>query len=201
VTQETDAAPTAPGTVARPLWFRRPDNALTAAASGNLSFGYFSLDPSERYVYSPVGQRGRVYVRGNIMLVNDSSLARPPRGFYYAAYAVKRDDANTITDTLYFGAQTAPAPLRNLSLRNADVEIIDPLIQQGTPPQILAASNRIEAGTVDGLPEVTNGNPFRELATAIVSLELKSGKPDERLGPAHILVVDLPSIVRTTPTN
>lgn len=189
------AAATQPSTTARPLWFRRPTATINATSTGALSFGYFSFDPAERYVYTSGTQRGRVYTRGDVMLVNDSSLARPPRGFYYASYAIKRDSTSAAFDTLYLGAQTAPAPRRNLSLRNADVEIVDPLVQLSTPPQILAASNRVEAGSIEGIPQVT-GNPFREIAQVLVVLELKAGKPEGRLGPNYILLANLPTVVR-----
>lgn len=200
ISEETDAAATAPGTVARPLWFRRQRDSLTTSASGNLNFGYFSTDPTERYVYVSGAQRGRVYVRDDVMLVNDSSLARPPRGYYYASYAIKTESLNQPLDTIYLGAQTAPAPRRSLSLKDADISVVDPLVQLGTPPQILAASTRVVAGELDGLPAVTTGNPFRQVARTIVSLELKTGKVDEaRLGPAYVLSVDLPTVVRNTP--
>ena len=198
LSEETDAAAAAPGTVARPLWFRRPNASLATAATGALLFGYYSADAAERYVYTSGAQRGRVYVRDNVMLVNDSSLARPPRGFYYASYAIRVESQNLPIDTLYFGAQTAPAPRRSLSLRNADVEIIDPLVQLSVPPQIVAASNRVVAGEQEGLPD-TDGNPFLQIARTIVSLELKTGKPEARLGPAYVLSADLPAVVRNTP--
>lgn len=194
---EADENATAPSDAARPLWFQRSAASINAGAStsGNLTFGYYSVNPAERYVYTTGTQRGRVYVRGDVMLVNDSSLARPPRGYFYASYAIKRDSTQVAFDTLFLGAQTAPAPRRNLSLRDADVEIVDPLVQVGTPSQILAASNRVKAGELEGLPAVS-GNPFREVAQVIVSLELKVGKSDSRLGPNYILSADLPSIVR-----
>lgn len=202
LTIEESAAATAPNPHRRPLWAQRAQyTAPTAAASniGSVRFGFWSRNPDSLYVY-PVGpQRGRVLFRGNVMLVNDSSLPRPPRGYFYATYAIKRDDNNQPIDTIYLGPQTAPAPRRDMSLRDADSLIVDPLIQTaGTStnasPQILAASTRASADTVGGLELNT---PFSGVADVLVTLELKNYKVDEaRLGPAHVLRAEVPTIVR-----
>jgi hypothetical protein len=183
VTIEGAAGATAPTFDVAPLWGLRGGAAL--------SFGNFQPDPADRYVYVPQG-RGRAYVRGEIFLINDSSLTRPPAGYFLAAYAIERDVDNNIVDTLYLGPHTAPFPRRHLSLRDADVQIVDPIVQTTTPPQILAASVRVDADTVSGL---TGVEPYLGFSEVLVTLESKA-KPDSRLGPAILLRANIPDIVR-----
>ena len=183
VTIEDAAGATTPSFEVSPLW------GLRGAAA--MSFGHFDPDPANRYVYVPQG-RGRAYIRGDIFLINDSSLTRPPQGYFLAAYAIKRDADNNITDTLYLGPQTSPYPRREISLRDADVEIVDPIVQTVTPPQILAASVRADADTVSGL---SGDEPYLGFSEVFVTLESKA-KPDSRMGPAILLRANIPDIVR-----
>ena len=190
----------------RPVWatrvrFTAPGTAF-AADTSPIRFGYWSAKPESLYVY-PIGpQRGRATFRGDVMVVNDSSLPRPPRGYFYATYLVKRDDNNQPIDTIYLGPQTSPVPRRDISLRDADSLIVDPLVQTaGTSniesPRILAAAARASADTVGGLDVNV---PFRGIADVLVTLELKNYKVDEaRMGPAIVLRADVPTIVRNGP--
>lgn len=202
-----EESPTAsvPNPFRRPVWAERTQFTTSATAANNagaVRFGFWSRNPDSLYVY-PVGpQRGRVLFRGDVILVNDSSLPRPPRGYFYATYALKRDNNNQPIDTIYLGPQTSPAPRRSISLRNADSVIVDPLVQTpGTStarsPQILAASTRASADTVTGLDV---NNAFSGVADVLVTLELKNYKVDEaRLGPAIVLRAEVPTIVRNGP--
>jgi hypothetical protein len=183
VTIEDAAGATTPTFDVSPLWGLRGGAAL--------SFGHFDPNPASRYVYVPQG-RGRTYVRGDILLINDSSLTRPPQGYFLAAYAVKWDADNNIVDTLYLGPQRSPFPRREISLRDADVQIVDPLVQTTVPPQILAASVRVDADTVAGL---SGANPYAGIAEIFVTLESKNAV-DARMGPAILLRATVPEIIR-----
>jgi hypothetical protein len=143
-----------------------------------------------------------VAVRGNVLIVNDSSLGRPPLGYYYAAWGVKMDAEGTPTDTILIGEQTAPYPNRDISLRNADSVLVSSQAQAPAPPVasagdwaqaspggILAAANRIE---------LSGPTPFRGLARVLVTLESKHADPT-RMGPVVILRADVPDIVRAGP--
>jgi hypothetical protein len=201
VTIEDAATATTPSVSRRPLWAQRTQYTTAATAANNtgtVRFGYWSAASDSLYVYPLGTQRGRAMFRGNVLMVNDSSLPRPPRGYFYATYLIKRaDDNNAPVDTVYLGPQTSPAPRRELSLRHADSVVVDPLVQLNTPPQILAASARIEADTTGGLDV---NAAFRGVADVLVTLELKSYKVDEgRMGPAIILRADVPTIVRNGP--
>jgi hypothetical protein len=200
VTIEGDATAASPSPTRRPLWaFRSQGTDATIGGVpnriANFRFGYFSARPESLYVFVPSG-RGRVEVRGSVMLVNDSALSRPPLGYYYAAYAVKRDTAQNPVDTLFLGPQTAPWPRRHLSLQHADSLIVDPIVQLVSPPAILAASSRISADSVSGLGG--QANPYRGFAEVFVTLESKNKDP-QRMGPAILLRATIPDIVRVGP--
>jgi hypothetical protein len=198
VTIEASDAAAEPNPARRPLWAQRTayTSANTPAANaGQVSFGFWSADATEQYVYPLGTARGRAYFRGDVLMVNDSSLPRPPRGYFYATYLIKRDNLNQATDTVYLGPQTAPAPRRDLSLRHADSVVVDPLVQ--VERSILAASSRVSADSTGGLDINV---PFSGVADVLVTLELKDYKVDEaRMGPAILLRADVPSIVRVGP--
>jgi hypothetical protein len=186
----------------RPFWATRTRFTVRgatalAADTNTVRFGFWSPKPESLYVYTIGPQRGRATFRGDVMVVNDSSLPRPPRGYFYATYLLKRDDNGQPIDTVYLGPQTSPAPRRDVSLRDADSLIVDPLVQLTAPPSILAAAARASADTVGGLDVNV---PFRGVADVLVTLELKNFKVDEaRLGPAIVLRADVPTIVRNGP--
>ncbi len=198
ITIEDNAQATTPSASRRPIFARRRQGTAVPATgvafrTSQLRFGnYGGADPANDFVYIPTG-RGRAYVRGSILIINDSSLTRPPLGYYYAAFAVKGDSARVPIDTVYLGEFTAPFPRRNLSLFNADSLIIDPLVQPEGQRAVLAASIRIDADTVSGLGALAN--PFQGFTEVFVTLESKNKVPD-RLGPVIVLRAALPDIVR-----
>lgn len=204
VTIEESPNATVPSPNRRPFFATRrtftPRDTLLRIDVDTVRFGFYHVRPESLYIYRVGPQRGRATFRGNVLVVNDSSLPQPPRGYFYATYLLKRDDRNQPVDTIYLGPQTAPAPRRNLSLRDADSIVVDPLVQVGTTVQtrqILAAAARRSADTTTGLDV---NIPFRDVADVLVTLELKNYKVDEaRLGPAIILRADVPTIIRTGP--
>lgn len=206
VTLEQDANATTPGDV-RPLWARLSDRggetaevipgpsgpvtiAATSSAAGR--FGNFAPKPANEYRFVPVG-RGRGDFLGRVLTLDDSALARPPVGYYYAAALVKRDSATSaVTDTLDLGAQTAPWPRRAVSLFDADVSTPDPVVQL-VPPSITAAASRIVADTVPGL--VLDAHPYKGLAEARITLESKYGRADV-VAPTVVVSGTVPGVVR-----
>src|SRR5688500_10790499 len=173
------ASPTPPdefGTQAR-LWARSINTGTAATGTTSLSFGNFHANPAQQYVYSPTGRgRGALLENENILIVDDSALARPPRGYFYATALVTREDDDNFNnlDTIPLGAQTAPYPDRDVSLFNADVEQVHPVVQVALPnPQIFAAQARVDGDTIPGLPGA--GNPFRGVALILITLENKFG--------------------------
>jgi hypothetical protein len=206
VTIEQDANATAPGDV-RPLWARKSNTgtevaeviagtggAVTIASIGTAAgrFGNFAPKPADEYRFVPVG-RGRGDILGRVLTLDDSSLARPPVGYYYSAALVRRDSAtNTPTDTLDLGAQTAPWPRRTVSLFDADVATPDPVVQLA-PPSIAAAASRLVADTVPAL--VLEAHPYVGFAEARITLESKYGRPDV-MAPTIVVSGTVPGVVR-----
>ena len=193
------AAPTPPDEFGRQarLWARgitRP----TAAGSvtTNFQFGNFHADPSLQYVFLPAGRgAGAVLENENILVINDSSLSRPPIGYFYATALVTREDGDNFNnvDTIPLGPQTAPFPRRNVSLFNADIEQVDEVVQVALPnPQIFAAQTRVDGDEVPGL--ATTGNPFRGVALFVVTLESKFGT--DAVSPVIILAGASPAGIR-----
>jgi len=152
---------------ARPLYTRYGPTTTSRA----LLFGRFHPRTDSSYVFTATG-RGLAGVRGPILIVDDSSLARPPIGYFYAVAVVKRDTLGAALDTLFVGAQTAPFPRRQVSLIDADVRVVDPVVLV-TPPSILAAAIRVDARVPSaGLP---GANPFAGFQDILVTLETKQG--------------------------
>jgi hypothetical protein len=226
VSIESDAGATAPSETRRPLWSRKGGTAVqqmhvdtiaTVPAvvtdttfdrvflRNNLTFGNFSFDPALEYVFVPTG-RGRVYVRGDVLLFNDSSLVRPPLGYFYATYAEIRDDTNTPIDTVYLGPLHSPFPNRDISLRDADSVLVDPEVQvlvnpahlaggwaNPAPSAILAASIRADADTIPAFQSAAGD--FAGVAEVFLTVESKHAEPG-RMGPAILLRATIPDIVR-----
>ena len=113
-------------------------------------------------------------------------------GYYYARYLIKLDDKNKPVDTLDLGAQTAPYPRRNVSLREADVSVPDPVVQT-TPPSIQAAANRVSVDTVARFKGMTK--PFSGFAFGYVTLESKYGR-EGVAAPTIVLAGTVPGVVR-----
>lgn len=120
-------AATAPSSV-RPLWARYA-LAATGAATQTvaLSFGNYDPNTATAYRFVPAG-RGTAGVRGNAIFWDDTALARPPQGYYYAGFARSVDAEEVVNDTLLLGDLTAPYPRERVSLRDADVRIVDPVV-------------------------------------------------------------------------
>lgn len=178
ISLESAAGATTPS-AARPLWARGTNSAGTKA----LLFGNFRADASLQYRFVATG-RGTAGIRGNVMIVDDSALARPPIGYYYATWVVKRDANGAPTDTLMLGPQTAPFPDRDVSLREADVDDVHPVVLD-FPPSILAASSRLV---------LSGTNPFVGFEDLWVTLENKLGA-DDAAAPTIVLSGTVPTIV------
>lgn len=156
---------------------------LWARGSGAVTFGNFHPDPAQQYVFVSTG-RGTAGIRGNIMIVDDSALARPPVGYYYATWVVKRDDTGAPIDTLELGEQTAPYPDRGVSLRDADTDNVHAVVLD-FPWEILAASSRIE---------LSGASPFIGFEDLWVTLENKVGD-EAQAAPTIVLSGTVPTVV------
>jgi hypothetical protein len=209
VSIEQDAAAATPSE-ARPFWGRKqgdlapgvivPLGGADSAAqfTGVLRFGNFRANPDSQYIYN-AGGRGLGSVFGNIFIATDSQIPRPPIGYYYAGYLVRRDSAtNAITDTVRLGPLVSPYP-NYKSLKDADVDAtIDPVIQDpklpGVPrsPLIIAGVNRISSDTVSGL---TGTLPYKNVSEYQLTLEAKAG--DENVAsPSLIVNALMPDVIR-----
>lgn len=208
ITLENDANATVPGDL-RPLWARRAERSaevqanqpgtvppvpLSLTATSPSRFGNFALRASAEYRFLPVG-RGRGAFGEDFVVFDDSSLSRPPIGYYYAGVVIKRNAANRPVDTLQLGPQTAPLPRRNISLIDADVSTPDQVVQT-TPPSIIAAANRVSVDTVPRFQG--NDTPFLGFSDAYVTLESKYGVPNSA-APTIILSGAVPGVVRNGP--
>jgi hypothetical protein len=155
------------------------------------AFGNFEPDPADQYVFFPVG-RGVATYSGGVLTIDDSALARPPEGYYYEAHMIARDErGRPWADTVTLGPLTAPYPRRNVSLFNADVEIVDEVVLTN-PPSIRAAAFRFDADT-SALPDAL---PFEGLDEIWITLENKKGRPNHA-SPSVILVSIIPTPVNT----
>lgn len=191
-------APTAPDAVGSQvrLWARAINAGTAAAVTSPVRFGNFHADPALEYVFIPSGRGSGALLEGeNILVVNDSALALPPRGYFYATHLVTREDGDNFNnlDTIPIGPQTAPFPDRDVSLYNADVEQVHPVVQVARPnPQIFAAQARVDGDELPGL--AGSGNPFRGVALILVTLESKFGT--EAASPVIILAGGAPPGIR-----
>jgi hypothetical protein len=201
VTIENTNSATAPSPSRRPIWAVRGEGTLgttnTSVRTSTIHFGHFSFLRDSVYNFVGTG-RGRVLFRDRLLQVLDSSLSRPPVGFYYGVYGIRRDSAtNAVKDTVYLGALRSSYPNRDaMSLFNADSLIIDPAVQTSVPPAILAASIRASTDTVPKLQSTS----FKNLAQILLVLESKN-KTEGRLGTGIILTSDVPGIVRQPPSK
>jgi hypothetical protein len=208
ITLEDNANATAPSSIA-PLWARRAERAaevtvnqpgvsppvpFTLNAVSPIRFGNFAIRSSAEYRFTAVG-RGRGAIGSDFVVFDDSSLMRPPIGYYYAGVIIKQNAANNPVDSLDLGPQTAPLPRRNISLIDADVSIPDAVVQV-TPPSIVAAANRVGIDTIPGFE--ASATPFLGYAVAYVTLESKYGVPNSA-APSIILSGTIPGIVRNGP--
>ena len=189
VTIENDANATAPSAEFRPLWVRYEAPTAAGVVTYTLNFGNFADDPANDYVFASAG-RGTIGFRKNVLIVDDSALSKPPKGYYYAMSFLKTDSTTGAVgtgDTVMLGAQTAPYPRRNVSLRDADVNPdLDPVVIE-TPPAILAAASRFTAPV--------SAQPFKNYTRGVLTLENKKGF-ENVISPAIILAVTVPEIVK-----
>jgi len=203
IEQSSDAA--TPSSL-RPFWARRA--ATTAVVTGTtsqdsvvrrtlaLNFGNFRANPDSQYVFNATG-RGLASVFGNIFIASDSGLARPPMGFYYAGYLIRRDSTtNAITDTVRLGPLLSPFP-RYASLLDADQSLVDPVVQDpklpGVPrsPLITAGVHRISADTISAL----SGTLYKNVSEYLLTIEAKAGREDVA-SPSVIVSANTPDVVR-----
>jgi hypothetical protein len=200
---EPGAAGAAPGEV-RPLWARRSQ--ANASRVSSLRFGTFGRGipaqpgnpgANQEFVVATNGSmtivpRGRVEVRGNIMILNDSNYFRPPVGYYYNAYGVKLDTTGKFNDTTYLGRRTAPYPDRAISLYDADKTNPAPSVVFDSPRVIFALASRLSADTI---PDAAGSPAWKNYGFVRVNLQPKAGI-EGRMGSATILQATLPPSIR-----
>lgn len=207
VSVETGASPgAAPGEV-RPLWARRSQ--ATSRVAG-LRFGNFgrALSPipgapaaNQEFVVATsstagvatmtIVPRGRVEVRGKIMVLNDSNYFRPPVGYFYNAYAVKWDSTGKAIDTLYIGRRTSPYPKRT-SLYESDKTNPSPDVVFDSPLVIFAMATRV---STDTLPKANSTPAWLNFGLVRVNIQSKYSQ-EGRMGPNTVLEATLPKSIR-----
>jgi len=193
----------------RALWARRSQ--ATANAAG-VRFGTFAPRiPAAGFAGSPTaGQefvvassttagvgsmtivpRGRVEVRGKILIANDSNYFRPPVGYYYNAYAIKLDTTGRVNDTVYLGRRTSPYPSRT-SLYESDKTNPAPDVVFDTPRVIFAMATRV---STDSLPKANSTPAWLNFGLVRVNLESKFAA-EGKMGANTVLQATLPKSVR-----
>ena len=216
ITIEDAPGATTPHPSRRPLWARRGDGSAAAAAgngpsrTASLRFGNYAPIALNEYLYSATPARGRGYFVQGELLVSDSTLARPPIGYYYAIWLTGAFYGSNLVqqDTLYLGAQRSPYPRRDqLSEFDADTAITDPLVVipqfpvkpgDATAGSILAGSVRVNADTV-AIPSGekmgrTASRPSQGFLQSWVTLEAKTAARG-RMGPARVLLGTVPYVI------
>ncbi len=204
---ETAATPgAAPGEV-RPLWARRSQ--ATSRVAG-LRFGTFGRSipveagkpgANQEFVVATsstagvasmtIVPRGRVEVRGKIMIANDSNYFRPPVGYYYNAYAVKFDTTGRFADTAYIGRRTSPYPART-SLYESDKTNPSPDVVFDSPMVIFAMATRVSTDTIS---KANSTPPWLNYGLVRVNIQSKYSQ-EGKMGPATVLEATLPKSVR-----
>lgn len=205
---ETAATPgAAPGEV-RPLWARR-SQASTSRVAG-LRFGTFGRGipveagkpaANQEFVVATsstagvasmtIVPRGRVEVRGKIMIANDSNYFRPPVGYYYNAYAIRLDTTGRFNDTLYVGRRTTPYPTR-LDLYEIDKTNPAPEVIFDSPRVVYAMASRV---STDTMSKANTTPPWINYGAVRVNIQSKYSQ-EGRMGPATVLEATLPKSVR-----
>lgn len=204
VTQEANAGATTPGEV-RFLWARRSQASTARVAS--VRFGNFARGipaaasagnpaANQEFVVATNGAmtivpRGRVEVRGKILVVNDSNYFRPPVGYYYNAYAVKYDTTGRFADTVYLGRRTSPYPER-ISLYEADKSVPAPTVVFNSPRVMYAMASRVSADTIAKANSTPAWLNFGEVRVNLQSKFAAEG----RMGPNTLMLAFLPKSVR-----
>lgn len=201
VSIESGAAGAAPSAV-RPIWARRSQATTNVAP---VRFGTFGRaipvragDPAanQEYVFATNGNmtivpRGRVEVRGKIMVVNDSNYLRPPTGYYYNLYGVKLDTTGRFNDTVYLGRRQSPYPART-SLYDADVSNPAPDVIFDSPRVVFAMGTRLSTDTI---AKAQAPAPWRNFGFVRINLQPKAGI-EGRMGSATLMEATLPPSIR-----
>lgn len=192
----------APGE-ARVLWGRRSQANTSRVASirfGNFGRGIPAIAgapaANQEFVFATNGNmtivpRGRVEVRGKIMVLNDSNYFRPPVGYFYNAYAIKFDSTGKFQDTVYLGRRTSPYPART-PLYEADKTNPAPDVVFDSPLVIFAMATRV---STDTLPKAVSTKPWLDFGAVRVNIESKYAQ-EGRMGPATLVEATLPKSVR-----
>jgi hypothetical protein len=183
ITVEDNNAATTPNLERAPLFARRGDGSAVPATgvafrNAAIRFGNYGPLAIDQYLFIPT-IRGRGAFQGPLLIINDSSLSRPPRGYFYAFWAIKAAVETEPGDTIYLGEQRSPYPRREISHRDADVTNPDPIVILENPRSILAGSVRVSADTL-GLTGTTCSNdqpgcPWKGFTEIWVTLEPKAG--------------------------
>lgn len=204
VTQEANAGAATPGEV-RFLWARRSQANASRVAS--IRFGNFARGipatanagnpaANQEFVVATNGAmtivpRGRVEVRGKIMVLNDSNYFRPPVGYYYNAYTIKYDTTGRFVDTVYLGRRTSPFPER-ISLFEADKSNPAPNAVFDSPRVVYAMATRVSADTIAKANSTPAWLNFGEVRVNLQSKFAAEG----RMGPNTLMQAILPKSVR-----
>ena len=211
VSVEAGATPGATPGPARPLWARRSQ--ANASRVAGLRFGTFARGipaagnagnpgANQEFVIATssvtgvasmtIVPRGRVEVRGKILVANDSNYLRPPVGYFYNAYAIKLDSTGKFVDTVYMGRRTAPYPNRSTSLFEADVSNPAPDVVFDSPRVIFAMATRV---STDTLPKANSTPAWLDFGFVRINLESKYAA-EGTMGPVTVLEATLPKSVR-----
>ncbi len=202
------ATPGAVPSEVRPLWARRGQAAATRVAG--LRFGNFARgipaaagDPkaNQEFVVATsntagvatmtIVPRGRVEVRGKILIANDSNYFRAPIGYYYNAYAVKFDTTGRFNDTVNVGRRTSPYPSR-VSLYEADKTNPAPDVVFDSPLVIFAMASRVSS---DSIAKANSTPAWLNFGLVRVNLQSKFSQ-EGRMGPNTVLEAVLPKSIR-----
>ena len=162
-----------------PLWFKYRDERVplprtSAWLTGTASFGRFVAGGTP-YRYAPGGQGLGSFFESRLV-VNLSHLPRPPLGYAYHAWLVRRDGS-----AAHAGPLLSPYP-ELASLDGADAAAPSVVVQE---TEIVYATVRTDEGAL--------GAPFHSFDQFLVTLELKAGQPAR--GPASVLGADLPGAI------
>lgn len=211
VSIEPGATPGAAPAASRPLWARRSQ--ANASRVAGVRFGTFARgvpaaanagNPAENQEFviatssvtgvatMTIVPRGRVEVRGKILVANDSNYLRPPVGYFYSAYAIKLDTTGKFVDTVYLGRRTAPYPNRSTSLYEADISNPAPDVVFDSPRVIFAMASRVSTDTI---PKANSTPAWLDFGFVRVNLESKFAA-EGTMGANTVLEGTLPKSVR-----
>ena len=201
------ATPGAVPSEVRPLWARRSQ---APARVAGLRFGSFARaipasagDPkaNQEFVVATsstagvatmtIVPRGRVEVRGKILIANDSNYFRAPIGYYYNAYAVKFDTTGRFNDTVNVGRRTSPYPSR-VSLYESDKTNPAPDVVFDSPLVIFAMASRVSS---DSITKANSTPAWLNFGLVRVNLQSKFSQ-EGRMGPNTVLEAVLPKSIR-----